>query len=758
MSEHQQGATTGEALADNVSPQELRRRAEERLRLSRAQITDMTPGDVAELIHDLQVHQIELEMRNEDLLQVQMELADAHDRYLDLYEYAPVGYLTVDERFVVQQANLTAATMLGLERGKLVNTPLLKFVAPEEHDACFVHLRTALNRGSDFNGEGWFVRQDGSRFYARMQSGKIDGTRSTSVGLRITLTNISLQKRAELKLCESEARYRFLYEESHTVNLVIGIDGLIVDANRQALHNFGYRKDEVVGQPLLNFVVSEERASMQQRLAAVHQDGVRDVIDMRIYAKDGTIRTLMIVPGTVLCGDDGKPYGSIFSAADITERKQMELDLEKAHHKLGLLMNQKHGELKDTLQWLVVEKDQRKEVEGQLSQRRQALEAVYAMATVLSISEESLFDQVALAVADIIGVPFVAVLRKSGSDDRDIVSAVSHGTLMHAHEATSSCQLFGHLSATKLAYQTDDSPGESCGLCGRLAGDGHFESYIGVPLLDSDGNMYGAICCLDARRRTFNEFEEHLIEIFARYIANRISQGLMQKQLSDSQEMKILGQLTSGVAHEVRNPLNGIMAIVQALFKENGENPAFEPYKKHLDTQITRLTTLMDDLLSLGRPAREYTLKDMDVGDLLHEADAACRHAATFGSDSVVFSVPQEADAWRIRADAFKMQQVMVNLLENSRQHSPPGVVVRVIADTIDERAVRIRIVDNGPGIAPEHCSRIFEPFFTTRKAGTGLGLCIVRHIVRSHGGEVKLYNNEPGPGLTVEILLPLVA
>jgi signal transduction histidine kinase len=96
-----------------------------------------------------------------------------------------------------------------------------------------------------------------------------------------------------------------------------------------------------------------------------------------------------------------------------------------------------------------------------------------------------------------------------------------------------------------------------------------------------------------------------------------------------------------------------------------------------------------------------------------------------------------------------------VNLLQNARQHSPDDQPVRLDIDLPRPSAIRIRIIDRGPGIDPEVLPRVFEPFYTTRKAGTGLGLSIVHRIVALHGGDIKLYNNDPGPGLTAEVWLP---
>jgi len=107
-------------------------------------------------------------------------------------------------------------------------------------------------------------------------------------------------------------------------------------------------------------------------------------------------------------------------------------------------------------------------------------------------------------------------------------------------------------------------------------------------------------------------------------------------------------------------------------------------------------------------------------------------------------------------ANGSKLQQVILNLLENAAQHSPKGSKVELYLQYHDDNWLSLRVVDSGDGIPPENLTKIFEPFYTTRSVGVGLGLSLVKRIVENHGGEVKVKNNEPPPGCTVEILLPI--
>jgi signal transduction histidine kinase len=221
--------------------------------------------------------------------------------------------------------------------------------------------------------------------------------------------------------------------------------------------------------------------------------------------------------------------------------------------------------------------------------------------------------------------------------------------------------------------------------------------------------------------------------------------------------MKMLGQLTSGVAHEVRNPLNGIMAIMGALSKELGDTERFQPYLQHLRNQVTRLTMLMEDLLALGRPVREENKLEMPVVALVEKALSSWQHGLEKPRE-VRFDRPQTSQPdLMVRAEGARIEQIIINLLENAHQHSPPDQTIVLSIVSPVPSMVLISVRDNGPGIAEEIMPRIFEPFFTTRKSGTGLGLSIVKHIVESHGGAITAHKNMDGSGVTFTINLPLL-
>jgi two-component system NtrC family sensor kinase len=124
----------------------------------------------------------------------------------------------------------------------------------------------------------------------------------------------------------------------------------------------------------------------------------------------------------------------------------------------------------------------------------------------------------------------------------------------------------------------------------------------------------------------------------------------------------------------------------------------------------------------------------------------------------VVIAAADEVAATRVTADYGKLQQVIFNLLENAGNHTPAEstITLNLPAAVPGSGMAVVQIIDSGQGIPEENISRIFEPFYTNRRGGTGLGLPLVKHFIENMGGSVRIWNNDPPPGCTAELCIPL--
>jgi len=230
----------------------------------------------------------------------------------------------------------------------------------------------------------------------------------------------------------------------------------------------------------------------------------------------------------------------------------------------------------------------------------------------------------------------------------------------------------------------------------------------------------------------------------------------LEKELFAAKKMEIIGQLAGGVAHEVRNPLNAILSISEALFKEKeiAENPQYQPYIDHIRAQVNRLSKLMTDLLGLGKPITPANIRPVSLDHLCADTislwkvtEAAKEHSIHYFCDFI------NSNLW-VRADYMRLQQAILNLLDNAAYCSPKGKEILLRIVETGEGTIAVQVIDSGKGVAPEKLDRVFEPFFSLRTRGTGLGLTLVKHFVESMSGKIQLRNNVASPGCTAELVL----
>jgi signal transduction histidine kinase len=263
---------------------------------------------------------------------------------------------------------------------------------------------------------------------------------------------------------------------------------------------------------------------------------------------------------------------------------------------------------------------------------------------------------------------------------------------------------------------------------------------IGFPLLP-DPSHKDEIADLS---RDFNTLVRNLNEANAKLFE------VHQSQLEHADRLASTGEMAASIAHEIKNPLAGILGAVQVFDSEVTDDDPKKEILSEMKVQLERMNHAVNDLLSYARPAQPV-FEPVRLHDLIKKIVTLLPHQ--FKEKNIVIKEELSPDTILIHADKKQFQQVMWNIVLNGMQAMDHGGVLTIRTGTADGK-VTITIKDTGKGIPPDQVERVFKPFYTTKHKGTGLGMTISRRIIEQHNGSI-LVRSTVGTGTIVEILLP---
>jgi len=288
---------------------------------------------------------------------------------------------------------------------------------------------------------------------------------------------------------------------------------------------------------------------------------------------------------------------------------------------------------------------------------------------------------------------------------------------------------------------------------------------------DSDGGDFlqgetiqrreGALVTVDIRT---NEIQYGGERVLCSIVRDVTEQHELERQIVQADKMASLGQLAGGVAHELNNPLGGILMNANLLMETLA--PESEGYAdlKRIEEDAVRCERIIKNLLDFSRQSA-VTRKEVCVNDVVQRTIALLQHEADLRGVQVDCTYNDTVPI--VEADPTQVQQVLVNIVINALHAMESGGQVQV-STFGDEGAAVIRIADDGPGFPAEIREKIFDPFFTTKDTGTGLGLSICYGIIEKHGGSIRVSSltaaeidaagRREQPGTTFEVRLPTMS
>ncbi len=711
-----EGDTQSGCIGSIGAPASSRDRIRDILRGQAIDLEDLELADIQQLIEELQIHQIELEMQNDELLRVQAELQAMRDNYADLYDLAPVGYLTLDTDGIIQKANLTAAALLGVEQGGLTGQPLVlflfekedtntyheylhKLLKTEQSQACDLRLlrREALPLSSNFSGRTVLSSNFSGRtvsaassvakavFYAHLDGIVIYDQDEAVRGFRITISDITAQKRAQLALRESEARFRLLAENAK--DLIYRYRFLPTPqfeyVSPSALALTGYTPEAHYADPYLGFKLVhpllEDMSSGQVS---------KEPLVLRWVRKDGTV--LWTEQHNVPIYDDAGQLVAIEGVArDITARKQAELELLESEARYRRLV------------------ENSPDILYVYSSKRGGIYYSSRVEAVLGYPIDYLYDH-----------PYL--WQESIYED-------DHGLVAQAVEN------FAEGQRIDIEYRIRDAEGNLHWLHDRSIGRRIEEDEVIVEGLATD---------ITQSRRAEEALQHAHRELSAKAAA-----------LEEANQE--LTQYAYVVSHDLRTPLRAIHNYVDFLYEdlEGTLDKEQQVYLDGLRKAVRDAEALVADLLELSRLGRrEGAFESIDTGLLLRELID-------------VMDLPEDVQiTWEgvypvLNLDEVVFRQVFQNLISNAVKFNTAEckqveVGCHVIADGTRADGTRAQessleggyefyVRDNGIGIDPRYHKQIFGVFERLHTAGdyegTGIGLAIVRKGGAKLGGAVHL-------------------
>jgi two-component system, sporulation sensor kinase E len=229
------------------------------------------------------------------------------------------------------------------------------------------------------------------------------------------------------------------------------------------------------------------------------------------------------------------------------------------------------------------------------------------------------------------------------------------------------------------------------------------------------------------------------------------------QQTIESERLNALRLLAAGVAHEIGNPLNSLHIHLQLMERSvqklhDGEKAELEQSIDVARSEVNRLDSIVTQFLKAIRPSRPQ-LRPENVNTIVEETVRF--FAPELQDREIVVEQELRSDLPLLQLDRDQMKQAFYNVIKNSVEAMHRHGTLRIRTDLADTHVI-VRLVDTGGGMSAENLSRVFEPYFTTKASGSGLGLLIVRRIVREHGGELSIESSQ-GRGLTLTIRLPFI-
>jgi len=755
------------------------------------------------------VAELERKVKEYGRKEAHQNLQEVTNRLEKIAEMGDDGIIVFDEDYKIEFANIIASELTGYSKGKLIGMDFRRLLS--EQDIGYLdqmHSQVGADESKRVCTEMEVLTDIGLKRDAEVCI-TIAKKEKGGVQTYAYLRDITERKRMEREIREATKRFEKIAEMGDDGIIVFDEDSRIEFANQMASEIMGFPKDQILGREFFSVIGKRNEEFLEEMVMRGEGMGQKVCTQMSLHTPQNEIKEMEVCIAPTR-SEDGriKTYAYV---RDITERKKFEKDLRESEEKYrnlfervrhGLFISSKEGKFLDCNQamWgllgyrdkeeflkidiakdLYVNPEDRKTFQGLVEElgfvkdfeadwKKKNGERITVLITAdAKKNEEGTvvgYEGINIDISD--RKRMERELKEANDFLMNMIQSSVDGIIVT--DMKGDILIFNKGAENLLGYETEEVVGKmnirsiyQPGVAKEVMDKLRSRDFGGVGKLTSfpilhrrkDGELVegdlSASIIFDEKGNEiasvgiFKDLRERL----------RIERELqkMQEALLQSEKLAAMGRLTSQIAHELNNPIYGIMNTLELL---KTEIPPESKRRRILElslSEIQRLSEMLRNMLSFSKPEEEkrraVKIDELIEGILLvmekQMREANIRVETSFGEE-----IPD------VMASTNQMRQVFLNIFKNAKEAMPKGGTLFVRTSKEDNR-VLIHIQDTGIGIPEEIKDKIFDAFFTTKQKvkGVGLGLSVCYGIIRDHGGEIKI-KSEEGKGTTFTISLPI--
>jgi PAS domain S-box-containing protein len=633
------------------------------------------------------------------------------DKYFTLIEHAADGIAILQDG-VFKLVNTALARISGYDKEELPGMPFTKLLTPESQKLTAARYQARLaGKKVPPIYEVKAVTKDGEVRDIEINAALTEY--EGRVADEVIIRDITERKRAEEQLRESEDKLKTYLESAPDGVYINDLKGTFLYGNKKAEEIIGYRKEELIGKSFLklNLLPAKYLAKAGKLLALNAMRRPTGPDELELIRKDGSRVWVEINTTPIKQREKVVVIGFV---RDITERKRMEQQLQEKNEQLDA-QNEELRAINEELRATEEELQQNQEkLERMFESVTEGIVVANLDGTILKVNEKAVQMHGFASDDELLGKKTFELVAPGDRERKanNVREALKEG-LVRSQEYT------------LLRADGSEFPGE----------------LSTSELKDASGNVIGYITIARdiTERRQAEEKERQL-----------------QQELDLTSRLASIGQLAAGVAHEINNPLTGVIGFSHLLMSRDIPDDMKQDLQV-INSEAQRVAKIVENLLTFARqrkPGREY----VDINSII--ARVLELRAYEMKVNNIEVEIQLAPDLPYTMADAGQLQQVFLNIVLNAehfmtRAHNRGKLLVKT--EIIDDN-IRASFTDNGPGISKENLNKIFNPFFTTKEVGSGigLGLSICHGIITQHKGKIYA-QSELGQGATFIVELPIV-